>query len=389
MRTVAAITVGRSDYGIFRPILRRIVAEPALRLRLLVAGMHLAPEFGLTVREIEADGFAIAERIEMPVASDRPEGTTDSMGRGLVAFGASFARERPDLVLVLGDRFEMHAAATAAVPFNLPLAHVHGGEVSQGAIDDAWRHSMTKLSHLHFVSTDAHARRVVQMGEEPWRVIVSGAPALDEIREMPRLTAEELGRRGLPVEPALLVTFHPVTREPDAVREQTVALLEALADVELPLVFTSPNADAGGRSIASLIREFVARHPSRARLVESLGSAAYFSLMSRAAAMVGNSSSGIVEAASFHLPVVNVGSRQDGRTRAANVLDVAPQRDAIRAGIRRALEPAFRAGLASLVNPYGSGHAAERIVRRLRDVEIGPRLLVKRFHDLPVPEGQG
>jgi UDP-hydrolysing UDP-N-acetyl-D-glucosamine 2-epimerase len=381
-RTIAAVTVGRSDYGIYRPILRRIVAEPRLNLHLVVAGMHLVREFGLTAGEIEADGFAIDDRVVMTVASDQPEGTAASIGLGVTQFGACFARRRPDIVLVLGDRFEMHAAAVAAVPFNLPLAHVHGGELSHGSIDEVWRHSITKLSHLHFVSTEEHGRRVVGMGEEPWRVTVSGAPALDEFREAVPLSLEDFhARHGASLDPApLLVTFHPPTREPDAVRTQASELLAALEDVDEPCLFTAPNADAGGRLVAALVQEFVSRRP-RAALVPSLGAAAYSTAMSHARAMVGNSSSGIVEAASFALPVVNVGSRQEGRHRAPNVIDVAPRRESIRDGLRRALDPAFRETLRGMVNPYGDGRAAERIVARLRDVEVGPRLLVKRFHE--------
>jgi len=383
VRTVGVVTVARSDYGIYRPILRRIEAEPALSLRLLVSGAHLCPEFGDTVREIEADGFAVAASVHMLLASDRPEAVSKSMGIGIAGFADAYARERPDILLVLGDRFEMHAAALAALPFKIPVAHVHGGELTEGAIDDALRHSMTKLSHLHFVATDDYRRRVLQLGEEPWRVTVSGAPGLDNLREVALLGRAELASElGLPLDVApLLVTYHPATLEWEQTAWHVTELLEALRAIDRPIVFTAPNADTGSRAVRGLIETFVASRPA-ARLVANLGMRRYFSLMAQAAAMVGNSSSGLVEAPSFELPVVNVGSRQAGRTRAENVVDVKPDREAIREGIERALSPAFRVGLRHLVNPYGDGRAAEVIVRGLRDVAIDDRLLVKRFVDL-------
>lgn len=383
MRTIGVVTSSRADYGIYRPLLQAIAAEPGLRLALFVTGMHLAPEHGLTVRAIEVDGFAIAERVEGLLADDSAAGIAQSMGLTTQGFARAFARSRPDLLLVLGDRFEMHAAALAALPFTIPLVHIHGGELTAGAIDDALRHSLTKLSHLHFVATEAYAARVRQLGEEPWRVTVSGAPGLDALAGFVPLAAAELEARiGLPLDPApLLVTFHPVTLEPGQAGQQLTELLAALDLAGLPVLFTAPNADAGGRLIVSLLADYVARRP-QTRLVTSLGSAGYFSLMTHAAAMVGNSSSGLIEAPSFALPVVNVGDRQEGRVRAANVLDVGYGRQQIAAAIARATEPAFRKSLAGLPNPYGDGRAAARIIEVLKTVAIDPRLLKKRFCDL-------
>jgi UDP-hydrolysing UDP-N-acetyl-D-glucosamine 2-epimerase len=388
MRTVAVVTVGRSDYGIYLPILRAIQADAELRLHLIVSGAHLSPEFGMTVGAIEADGFEVAERVEVLLSSDSPEGTATSMGLGLIGFSRAFQRTRPDLLVVLGDRFEMFAAALAALPFCIPVAHIHGGEVTYGAMDDALRHAMTKLSHLHFVSTAEYARRVEQLGEDPWRVVVSGAPALDHLHTLTPMPPSEIESRfGLAMTPApLLVTFHPATLEPGQSEWQTRELLTALDRAALPVVFTQPNADAGGRRIGILIDEFVAAHPL-ARRVDNFGTAGYFGVMRAAAAMVGNSSSGIIEAASFGLPVVNVGARQAGRVRAANVIDVGNAADEILAGIRRAVAPAFRTGLAGLVNPYGGGRAAAAIVERLRTIPLDDRLRVKRFHDHPVAAG--
>jgi len=383
MKTIGVVTVGRSDYGIYLPILKRIQADPDLRLRLYVSGMHLAPEFGSTVTTIESDGFEINERIEMPLSSDTPEGVAKAMGLGTIGFAQAYAQQRPDILLVLGDRFEMHAAVVAALPLKIPVAHIHGGELSEGAIDDAMRHSITKMSHLHFVSAEPHARRVVQMGEEPWRVVVSGAPALDNLKMIDLLSRSELEEQfGLHLrEPFLLVTYHPVTLEYEQVEPQMHELLSALDALGIALVFTYPNADMGGRLIIRLIERFASQHEN-ARVAVNLGTQAYFSIMALAAAMVGNSSSGIIEAASFKLPVVNIGNRQRGRLRADNVIDVGYSQAEISAGIKRAMQPEFRAELADLVNPYGDGQASKRIVETLRAVELNDKLLMKHFHDM-------
>ena len=386
-RTIAAVTVGRSDYGICRPILREIARRDGLRLHLIVSGTHLSPEYGSTVSAIEADGFTIGDRVEMLVASDSPEAVAKSMGLGAIGFAQAYARVRPDLLLIVGDRFEMHSAVVAALPFRIPVAHVHGGELSFGALDDAFRHSMTKLSHLHFVSTAAYARRVGQLGEEPWRVTVSGAPGLDTLRTVQPLPAADFFRRFqlAPIGDFLLVTFHPVTAGAEDAAGQFRELASALEESGRPVLFTMPNADTGGRVLRALIHEFVAAHPS-AQAVENLGSEGYATAMSLAAAMVGNSSSGIVEAASFALPVVNVGERQGGRVRGANVIDCEARRAAVSSALCRALAPEFRAGLAGMPNPYGDGCAAPRIVDRLAAEDLGERLLVKRFHDLEVAQ---
>lgn len=383
MRTIGVVTVSRSDYGIYLPVLRRIQQEPDLRLQLIVSGMHLSPEFGLTVRAVEEDGFPIADRVEMLLASDSPEAVAKSMGIGTIGFAQAYARLRADILLVLGDRFEMHAAVVASVPFKIPVGHIHGGEVTEGATDEGLRHSITKLSHLHFVATEEYGQRVRQMGEESWRVVVSGAPGLDAFQSLTPLSRGDLeARLGLDLaEPPLLVTYHPVTLEYERTGWQVRQLLTALDKAGSPMVFTAPNADVSGRTISSLVQEFVRTHP-RARFVANLGSQAYFSLMRCAAAMVGNSSSGIIEAAAFELPVVNIGTRQKGRVRARNVIDVGYEADAIARAIAQALSPEFRASLAGLKNPYGDGHAANRIVRVLSEITLGDALVVKRFCDL-------
>jgi UDP-N-acetylglucosamine 2-epimerase (non-hydrolysing)/GDP/UDP-N,N'-diacetylbacillosamine 2-epimerase (hydrolysing) len=383
MRTIAVATVGRSDYGIYLPVLREIDRQPDLKLTVVAGGMHFSPEFGMTVLSLEHDGFDVAERVEVRATSDSPVAVAEAIGLGIAGFAQAYARCRPDLLVVLGDRYEMHAAALAALPLGIPTAHIHGGELAEGAIADALRHCITKLSHLHFVSTETYARRIVQLGEEPWRVFVTGAPSLDNLRTFEPLSRAEVEARvGMALDTApLLVTYHPVSLEPaGAELWQMAELFAALRDSGRPLVFTLPNADAGGLAIAEMIGAFVEREPG-ARLVANAGTTLYFSLMSCAAAMVGNSSSGLIEAASFGLPVVNIGSRQSGRVRADNVIDVNYDRYAIAGGIRRALEPPFRDRLREMLNPYGRGVAAQDIVHVLRTVPLDARLLHKRFFD--------
>jgi UDP-hydrolysing UDP-N-acetyl-D-glucosamine 2-epimerase len=385
VRRIAVVTVGRSDYGIYRPVLRRLADDAAFDLRIVAAAAHLSPEFGRTIDVIESDGFDVAARVDMLLSSDSAEAIAKSSGLGTIGFAQSYAVLEPDLVLTLGDRFEMLAAVVAAAPFGIPVAHIHGGESTEGAMDDLFRHAITKMSHLHFVATDAFARRVVQMGEEPWRVTVSGAPGLDALRSASFLDRAAIEARfGIQLEPpVVLVTFHPETRRADTAGWQAGELLAALESVDGTVVMTSPNADTHGRVIGDRMRAFT-RERSSAWFVGDFGPDAYLSMLNLAAVMVGNSSSGLIEAPSFELPVVNIGDRQAGRLRATNVIDVADDREAVLAGIRRALAPDFRASLAGLRNPYGDGHAAERIVERLSLVPLDRSLLRKRFHDLPL-----
>lgn len=383
MRTIGVVTVGRSDYGIYLPILRRLRADPDVCLQLFVTGMHLCQKFGNTAQDIERDEFPIIERIPTLDFPDSPAGIAKAMGAGVSGFAAAFDLRRPDILVVLGDRFDMYVAAVAALPFKIPVAHIHGGEVTAGAIDDALRHSMTKLSHLHFVATQDYARRVTQLGEEPWRITVSGAPSLDNLKDTLLLPASDLETRfGLRLTPSpLLVTFHPVTLEYEHTEWQTQELLAALHNSGMPAVFTLPNADTNGRIVIEQIKEYVCTHPA-AQLVNNLGTQGYFSLMSQAVAMVGNSSSGIIEAASFRLPVLNIGNRQKGRTKGANVIDVDCNRRAILRGIQTVSSPAFRDGLEGLVNPYWQGLAAPKIVAVLKSAALDDRLIVKKFFDL-------
>lgn len=390
MRTIGVVTTSRADYSIYRPLLEAIRDDPELQLRLLVSGMHLSPECGLTVRDIEADGFEIADRVEVLLSSDTPHAISKAMGLGLIGFAQVFSRWRPDLLVILGDRFEMHSVALAALPFRIPVVHLSGGELTEGAIDDVLRHSLTKLSHLHFVANEEYAHRVIQLGEEPWRVVVSGEPSLDSLRNLRLLTQPELQEHyGVQLDrPFLLVTYHPVTLEFEQAGWQIGELLAALRESGIPVVFTLPNADTANRVVREKIREFLASDGS-SRLVDNFGTQAYFSMMTLAAAMVGNSSSGIVEAASFGLPVVNIGTRQQGRLRPGNVIDVGYDRAEISAGILRATNPQFRSALAGLVNPYGTGNAVPIIIQHLKSAPLGDALVRKKFHDFHLHQQDG
>jgi GDP/UDP-N,N'-diacetylbacillosamine 2-epimerase (hydrolysing) len=378
-RVVGVVTVSRSDWGHLRPVLRELAGAPDVELRLFVGGMHLVETFGRTVEAIEADGWPIAERIEMLEPGDGPEAVAASTGRGVAGFAGAYARQRPDLLVVLGDRFEMLAAAVAALPFALPVAHLHGGEVSEGAFDNQIRHAITKLAHLHMVSADAHARRVRALGEEGWRIHTVGAPGLDRIRTTRLLPRGELAAvLELPAEGRwALVTFHPVTLEYRETATQVEELVAALEKLDMTLVVTYPNADTAGRTIIERLEELRARSP-RVRLVKNLGDDRYLSLLEHADVMIGNSSSGLIEAPSFGLPVVNVGSRQRGRLRGENVIDVEARREEILQGVERALAPGLRRHLRGVANPYGDGHAAPRIARVLREAPLDARLVQKR-----------
>ena len=378
-RVIGVVTVARSDWGHLVPMLEAMRAAADLDVRLLVGGAHLSPRFGSTATAIEAAGWPIAARVEMLGAGDAPLDMATAAGRSVTGFAEVFARQRLDLLVVLGDRIEMLGAAVAALPFALPVAHLHGG-----AIDEQARHAITKLAHLHFPAAEPYARRLRQMGEEPWRVHCVGAPGLDRLPRLATLSRADLAARlGLPLRrPTMLVTFHPVTLEHADTARHVDELAGALSRVEGDLVISYPGADTAHRAVVERWTALAATRPGT-RLARSLGEDVYCSLLREADVMVGNSSSGIIEAASFGLPVVNNGSRQQGRLRGENVIDAGHGRDEIATAISRALDPAFRRGLAGMRNPYGDGAAAPRIVRILREVELGPRLARKRFVDLP------
>ena len=382
---LAVVTVGRSDFGIYEPLLKGAIAHPEVDMSLLVSGMHLAPEFGMTVADIERSGYPVRHRIEMLVSSDTPEGTAKSMGVGILGFSQIFASDRPDWLVVLGDRFEMFSAAAAALPFRIPIAHLHGGELTFGAIDEAMRHSITKMSHMHFASTAEYASRIVQLGEEPWRVTHCGALSLEHIDDSVG-AAELKSRFGVCIDPPpLVVTFHPVTLQWEQALAQLDELLAALEEFDHPCVITLPNADASGRAVTARISKFALQNPSLVTIVENFGRAGYFGMLRHASAVVGNSSSGILEAGTFHLPVINIGDRQAGRTKGGNVVDVPPNRSDILAALRLCTSTAYRAGCRGLINPYAPPVGvlpSEVILERLLECPINETLLMKKFHDV-------
>lgn len=358
------VTGSRADYGLLYWLLKEISGDSELQLQLIVTGMHLSPEFGLTVRQIDADGFPIDAKVEMLLSSDTPAGIAKSMGVGLIGFGDALARLRPDIVVVLGDRFEILAAAQAALVARLPIAHLHGGEVSEGAFDEGIRHAISKMAHLHFVAAEPYRKRLVQMGEHPDRVFNVGAPGLDHLAGLKWLSRVELETvLGLPLgKPLFLMTYHPVTLDTaDATdaQEELLAALDAFPDATL--IFTYPNADTGGRNLIAAIDDFVARHPHRARAFASLGQRNYLSLMREADAVIGNSSSGLIEAPALQKPTVNIGERQKGRLKASSVVDVAETREDVVRGIRHVLSEEFREALSGTVSLYGAGNASEQI----------------------------
>lgn len=381
-RRVLVVTVGRSDYGIFRPVIDAMERHGSLAPELLVSGAHLGEGGETTLREIEADGRDIVARVPLPPTGGSAAAMAEAMAAAVMGGARVLARLRPDVILVLGDRFEMFSFAAAAVPFNIPIAHIHGGELSFGAIDDVFRHAITKMSHLHFAATDDYARRIRQLGEEDWRVHVSGAPTLDTILNRPLPDRAVLAERfGLQLNrPPILVTYHPVTRNADDSVKQFTDLLEVLERIGEPIVITAPNADAGADRLRAIIRDFVDRNLS-ASFVESFGAENYLAMLREALCVVGNSSSGIIETPSFAVPTINIGDRQAGRIRAANIIDVPADPTAIADALRRALSPAFRAELAGLSSPYGDGRAGERIANVLATIALDRSLVVKGFAD--------
>ena len=384
-RKICVVTGTRAEYGQLTLILDLIRRSPRLELQLIACGMHLSPEFGLTYREIEGDGFNIDCKVDMQLNSDTPAAVTRSAGLGLIGFGEAFAELRPDLVLILGDRFEILAAATAALLANIPLAHISGGEKTEGAFDESIRHAVTKMAQLHFPAAEEYRRRVIQLGEPPDTVFCVGDPAVDVMLKISLLDREQLELDlGFKFKKRnLLVTFHPATLEGDAAGKQFAALLEVLDEQpDTMLIFTRPNADCFGGDIIRQLDAYVVAHADKAAAFASLGHRRYLSLLRLADAVVGNSSSGIVEAPTFRIPAVNIGDRQKGRLRSAGVIDCAADAAAIRQAFVLLYSEDFQTRLASAVNPYGDGGASARIVAVLEDYDLN-RCRRKVFYDLP------
>ena len=382
MRRIAVVTTSRADYSHLYWPLRELAARPDVELGVIAMGAHLSPEFGSTVDEIERDGFLIKARIECLLSSDTDTGMAKTIGLAVLGLADALTAWRPDLLLLISDRYEMLAPASVALALRIPIAHIEGGEISQGAIDDQVRNALTKLAHIHFTSTPTARRRVIAMGEEPWRVHHAGAPSLDHLGRSTLLDRAALeARLGIRLErPALLAAWHPVTILKDT-NAEAEALFAALAETPGQLLFVYPNSDAGSYALMERTKALAAIRP-HTHVFVNLDPITYWSLLGQVDAMVGNSSSGIMEAASFALPVVNVGMRQQGRERAANIVDSPSETAEIRAALAHAVDPEFRFSLRGMVNPYGNGTAARTIARVLTEVEL-KGILVKQPAPLP------
>ena len=390
-RTICVVTGGRTDYGQLFWLMDEIRRDPDLKLQVVATGMHLSRRYGSTVRRVEADGFRIDAAAPVLRYDDSESGIAKTIGLGCRLFADIFRRLRPNLVVILGDRFEMLSAAIAAYVGKFPIAHIHGGETSQGAMDEGFRHAITKMAQVHFPAHEVYRRRIVQLGEDPRRVFNFGSLGLETLHRTPLFKKEELEKR-LKMDldgPAAVFTYHPATLEKNSAARQIECILNAVGRFDLKVIFTKTNADTDGRIINRVIQEFCRKNPARYKLFDSLGHAAYLSCLRHCSVVIGNSSSGIIEAASFKIPVVNIGDRQKGRMRTKNIIDVRCSETDIVRGLKKALSQKFRTSLKKLQNPYDKyrdGHVARRMKDRLKRVELDEGIIKKEFFDLKINE---
>ncbi|NLI92234.1 MAG: UDP-N-acetylglucosamine 2-epimerase (hydrolyzing) [Peptococcaceae bacterium] len=386
-KKICVITGTRADYGLLYPLLTKLAEDDQFDLKIAATGMHLSPEFGLTYKEIKKDGFNIDVKIENLLSSDTNVGISKSISLGISGFADYFEATKPDMIVVLGDRYETFAACVAAMTARIPIAHLHGGETTEGMIDEAIRHSITKMSFLHFTSTEEYRKRVIQLGENPERVFNVGAIGIENINKMQLLSKEDLEKdiNFKLDKPYILVTFHPVTLENNTAQTQFSELLKALNEYkeEFKIIFTKANADTDGRIINSMIDEYVARDPVRSIAFTSMGQIKYLSAMKYTLAVVGNSSSGIIEAPSFNIPTINIGDRQKGRIQAKSVINCDPYHKNISKAIKTVQSETFRANIRNIINPYGNGNVSEKIVLHLKDYFKSEKINIKKsFFDL-------
>jgi GDP/UDP-N,N'-diacetylbacillosamine 2-epimerase (hydrolysing) len=388
MKKVCIITGTRAEYGLLYSLMQGIRNDFELKLQVIATGMHLSPEFGMTYQTIEQDGFQIDRKVEMLTSSDTAVGVAKSMGLGLIGFADALYELKPDLIVVLGDRFEILAAVTAALCARIPVLHLHGGELTEGALDESMRHAITKMSHVHCVATEEYRQRVIQLGEQPDRVYCVGGLGVDAIKQTKLLGRTEL-EAALDFklkEKNLLITFHPAILEDASAGSQLDELLAALEELDdTGLIFTLPNADAGGRELIAILQAFVAKNPN-ARSYFSLGLVRYLSCMNLCDGVVGNSSSGLLEAPTLKKGAVNIGNRQRGRLQAANVINCAAERKKIAAALQQLYSPTFQSSLAKVINPYGDGGASSLVVEIIKHLNTD-ELLQKPFYDIPVISG--
>ena len=384
MRKICVVTGTRAEYGLLSRLMKAIQEDPSLELQVIATNMHLSPEFGLTYREIENDGFTIHKKVEMLLSADTATSVVKSLGLGVIGFADAYEDLKPDLLVVLGDRYEMLGAVSSALLLQIPVAHISGGDVTEGAYDDAIRHSITKMSHLHFTSTEVYRKRVIQLGEQPATVFNVGAIGLDNIRRIRLLSRDEFEKSidfalG---EHAMLITYHPVTLEHRTAKEQFEALLRAVDETGYRLIFTKPNSDSDGRIIISMIDEYVKAHPQKSVAFTSLGYLRYLSALQYVDVVVGNSSSGIVEVPSFGIPTVNIGDRQKGRLRADSVIDCIPEEHAIREVLQQAASPEFKEKAKQTTNPYEQPDTVQHIFETIKNYPL-EGIIKKHFYDLP------
>lgn len=384
MRKICVVTGSRAEYGLLSGLMRAIKEDKELQLQVIATNMHLSPEFGLTYREIEKDGFQVDKKVQMLLSSDTPNATTKSVGLATIGFADAYEDLQPDLLVVLGDRFEILAAVTAALFFKIPVAHLHGGEITEGAYDDCIRHAITKMSHLHFTSTEAYRQRVIQLGEQPDRVFYVGAIGVENIKRMPLMSKEELEESiGFELgEKSLLVTYHPVTLEDHTAADQCKSLLEALDEFpDYKIIFTLPNSDTDGRVIIRLINEYVSLHSEHCMAIPSLGLRRYLSALHCVSAVVGNSSSGIIEVPSFGIPTLDIGDRQKGRIAAESVWHCDVAKCGIVEGLKKVLSPLWITSAKNAQNPYDKEDTIASIHKIIRTYPLGG-LQKKSFYNI-------
>ena len=382
-RNICVVTSSRADYGLLRWVMQGIKDDPELNLQIIATGMHLSPTFGLTCKVIEEDGFEVNAKIEILGSSDTPTAIAESMALALDGAAKAFSELKPDLVVVLGDRFEIFAATAAALVTKIPVAHLHGGETTAGAFDEAFRHSITKMSHLHFVATDEYRSRVLQLGENPKNVYLVGGVGIDSIKNLPLLSKEDFENQlGIKLDTkSLLITFHPVTLDSESPEQQMKELLAALSHLhDTTLIFTMPNADTGGRVLIDMIEKFAGQNKN-AKVFTSLGQLKYLSCISHVDGVVGNSSSGLTEVPTFKKGTINVGDRQMGRLQASSVINCEPKEKDIKRAIETLYSLDFNSNLAATMNPYGEGGASARIVKALKEASL-EGIVKKTFYDL-------
>lgn len=371
MKNICFITGTRAEYGLLKPLMDLVASENSMSLQIIVTCMHLSPEFGLTYKNIENDGFKIDDKVEILLSSDTPIGICKSIGLGFIGLAESLTRLKPDLIILLGDRFETFAAATCALISRIPVAHLHGGELTEGNFDEALRHSITKMSHFHFTSNEEYRKRVIQLGEHPNTVFNVGAIGLDNIKKLKLLSKKELeNQTGIQFKKKnLLITFHPVTLESSTSEKQFTELLKALDElVDTFFIFTKPNSDTDGRIIIKMIDDYVKSHSEKSLAFISMGQLNYLSCLQYVDAVVGNSSSGIIEAPSFKIATVNIGNRQSGRIKAESIIDCEPNHTSVSNAISQVYSQRFTEKLKSLTNPYGDGETSLRIFSVLKSL---------------------